>query len=75
MVIEVRYQRAEDAKDPRTHFTETKYFEIDQMPDHKMVAQKLKRMGVDFDEGSILIEACKDNAETMRKGNILVVKF
>jgi sulfur relay (sulfurtransferase) DsrF/TusC family protein len=75
MVIEVSYQNSNDSKDIHSHFKQTKYFDVDQMPDRNTVAQKLKNMGLDFDETTISIEPYDEDAQVMRKDNIAVLKF
>ena len=75
MVIEISYQESNDAKNMHSHFKQTKYFEVDQIPDREKVVQRLRAAKVDFDESTLSIRPHDEDAHTMRKGNIPVAKF
>lgn len=75
MVIEVTYQSRTDASDPHAHFKQTKHFEVNQVPTRDVVAQRLRNAKVDFDESTLFIRPCDDDAETMRKGGFTVLNF
>ncbi|HLN98724.1 MAG TPA: hypothetical protein VK208_09710 [Pyrinomonadaceae bacterium] len=76
MVIEVRYQTKQDAKNPHTQLTSTQYFECDEIPNRDAVARRLRSTGVDFDENTISINPREDDdAETMRDGGIPILPF
>ncbi len=75
MVVEVGYQKSDDAKDAHSHFRQTRYFEAGDMPSREAVVRRLRAAGVDFDESTLSIQPYDDDAETMRKANIPVTKF
>jgi hypothetical protein len=45
------------------------------MPSRDAVAERLRREGVDFEEGTMTINPYDEDAETMRRSNIFVIKF
>ena len=75
MVIEVSYQKVDDAKDAYSHVEQTKYYEADDMPSREAVARRLRAAGVNFDDSTLSIQPYDEDAETMRKGSIPVTKF
>jgi len=76
MVIEVRYQTKNDAADPHSHFERTEFFEVDEIPDSRTIAEQLKRMGKDFAESTISISEYEEkDANAMRRGGLRVIKL
>jgi hypothetical protein len=75
MVIEVSYQTAAEVRDTDSRFKHTKYLEAADMPSRDTVAERLRSEGVDFEEGTMTINPHDEDAETMRRSNILVIKF
>jgi len=75
MVVEVSYQEVGDAKDRHSYFTQTKYFEADDMPSRDAVVRRLREAGVNFDESTLSIQSYDEDVGTMRKGSIPVTKF
>jgi hypothetical protein len=75
MVIEVSYQTAAEARDTDSRLKHTKYFEAAAIPSRDAVAERLRREGVDFEEGTMTINPCDEDAPTIRRSNIPIITF
>ena len=74
MVIQVTYQIVTDAKDPRSNFTRTKYFDApsSELPERALILRKLRGLEADVDENTVSIETHPQTAEEMRKAGFEV---
>lgn len=77
MVIEVSYQTKDDARNPHSHFTHSRFFETDSIPDKASIIQQLKAIvGDDFDENAISITERDDlDPKKMRKAGLPIKKL
>ena len=75
MVIAISFQSQMNPKDPDSKSTQTKFFEVDTMPEKAIVVGKLKEMGCDFDEEVVSIKIHHQDAAVMRNGGIPVPRI
>ncbi len=77
MVIQVSYQTKDDARNPHSHFTHSRFFESDSIPDKTVIIRQLKAIvGDDFDEHTISVTEWVDwDAEKMRKAGFPIKKI
>lgn len=76
MLVQVTYQSQLDAANNASEFTQTEFFEAEDLPEKPTVINKLKEMSVDFAEDSVIITAYIDaDADTLRSNGFHVTEL
>jgi len=76
MLVQITYQSQLDAANKDTEFIQTEFFESDALPEKPTIVGKLKEMGVDFAEDTVVIAAYIDSdADTMRGNGFRITEL